>query len=206
MMRGNPCGVAIDPDPGDHDDGGSQSGAGDPHRQPIVPEDIDRGSRVRLRGPGGSGVFGGAQSGSLLKVTSAGANGSLVAPGQTINVTITWNPKDFGRYPPSKTVDCVRIGSKISSLLTQEHRPGPSGGMDHFSYVVPLDGTGGDQICDRAIVSGPWQNTEKSDILCYTVMGVATPEVPKALMLPIAATLVGGIGLLIARRRNRLRT
>ena len=206
MLHRAACGVAVavDPDPTDPHEGGEGGGNGEQDGGTArgTGDGVDRGSQGGLPGLGGDGVFSGAQSGSLVKVTSAGANGSLVAPGQTINVTITWNPKDFGGFPPSKTVDCVKIGSKISSSLSQEHKPGPSGGTDHFSYVVPLDGTGGDQICDRAIISGPWQNTEKSAILCYTVMGVATPEVPKALMLPVAAMLVGGGGLLIARRRR----
>ena len=196
-----------DPDrSGDNDGGGDSDGSGDKddsqngqdgqHLQSIAQDDI---------GGGSGGVFDGAPSGSLVKITSAGANGSLVAPGQTINVTITWNPKDFGGYPPARTLDCVKFGSKISKTLSQEHEPGPSGGTDHFSYVVPLDGTGADQICDRATISGPWLNTEKSAILCYTAMGVQTPEVPNTLMLPVAAVLIFAGGLWIARRRRRHR-
>ena len=165
--------------------------------------------RVAQVGTGGDGnhVFSGAQSGSLVKVTSAGPNGSLVVPGQAIDVTITWNPTDFGGFPPVSTVDCVKIGSQISPTLSQEHTHAPSAGTDHFSYVVPLDGTGGDQICDRAIATGPWENSEKSAVLCYTLMGVATPEISKPLMLPVAAVLVGGCALLITRRRrDRLRS
>jgi hypothetical protein len=197
---GNSCGVAVDPDPGDSDGGSEQ----DNGAERVAPDGVAQGSRIQLPGAGDGGEFSGPRSGSLLKVTSAGANESLVSPGQTINVTITWDPRDFGGYAPSKTVDCVKIGSSISKTLSQEHTPGPSGGTDHFSYVVPVDGTGGDQICDRATVSGPWGNTEKSAILCYTLMAVATPEVPTPLMLPIAATLVGS-GLLIARRRRNRR-
>ena len=213
-MRGAQCRVATDgvgdPDrSGDNDGGGDRDGSGDKdgagdsqngqdgqHLQSIPQNDT---------GGGSGGVFDGAPTGSLVKVTSAGANGSLVAPGQTINVTITWNPKDFGGYPPARTVDCVKIGSKISKTLSQEHKPGPSGGTDHFSYVVPMDGTGADQICDRATILGPWLNTEKSAILCYTAMGVQTPEVPNTLMLPVAAVLIFAGGLWIARRRRRHR-
>ena len=149
------------------------------------------------------GVFGGPQSGSLVKVTSAGPNGSLVAPGQTINVTITWNPRDFGRFPPVTTADCVKIGPRISRTLSQEHTPGPWGGTDHFSYVVPLDGTGGDQICDRAIAIGPWANTDRSAVLCYSLLAAVTPEVSAPVLLPVAAAVVGGGALLVARRRRR---
>jgi len=78
--------------------------------------------------------------------------------------------------------------------LSQTHKPDSTGGTDHFSYVVPVDGTGGDAICGRALVSGPWENAEKSAVLCYTVMGVEAPEVPNTLMLPVGAMLVLGGG------------
>ena len=209
MLHGIACGAAIDPDPTDPREGDEGDGRGeqDSGTVGVTGGGVDQGSGDGLPELGGDGAFSGARFGSLVKVTSAGANGSLVAPGQTITVTITWNPKDFGGFAPSKTVDCVKIGSRISSSLSQEHTPGPSGGTDHFSYVVPMDGTGGGQICDRAIIAGPWLNREKSAILCYTVMSAATPEVPMALMLPLSAMAVGGGGLLIARRRrNRLRS
>ena len=209
MLHRAACGVATDPDPTDRHEGDEADGKGEQDGGTAGGTDdgVDRGSQDGLPELGGDDVFSGARSGSLVKVTSAGANGSLVAPGQTINVTITWNPKDFGGFAPSKTVDCVKIGSRISNSLSQEHAPGPSGGTDHFSYVVPMDGTGGDQICDRAVISGPWLNREKSTVLCYTVMSAVTPEVPMVLMLPLSAMAVGGGGLLIARRRrNRLRS
>ncbi len=191
-MGGGPTCRGGDHDRGDGDGGGDQDGG-----------DHDGGGDHGGGDHDGGSVFSGPQSGSLVKVTSAGPNGSLVTPGQTINVTITWNPEDFGGFPPESTVDCVKIGSKISRTLSQEHEPGPTGGTDHFSYVVPLDGTGGAQICDRATATGPWENTDKSAILCYTLLGAETPEVSEPLMLPIAAVLVGGGGLLIVRRRRR---
>jgi hypothetical protein len=137
-----------------------------------------------------------------VKSTSAGPNGSTVTPGQTITVTLTWNPSDFGGTAPSHTDDCVEIGSTLSATLSQQHKPGPSGGTDTFSYVVPSGGTGGQQICDRGAVSGATHSTEKSAILCYTVMGVATPEAPRALLLPAAGALVAGGGLVLVRRRR----
>jgi hypothetical protein len=143
------------------------------------------------------GVFSGNPPGSLVETTSAGPNDSTVSPGQTVRVTLVWNPNDFGGTTPDKTDDCVEIGSQISTALSVEHKPAPSGGTDTFSFTVPSGGTGGQQICVRSGVSG-----EKSAVLCYTVMAAVTPEVPKALLLPVAGLiLVGGV-LLFARRRN----
>jgi hypothetical protein len=165
-----------------------------------VPGDVS--SETMVTGNSCNGDFNGSASGSLVKTTSAGPNNSTVIPGQTITVTLTWSPSDFAGSPPDKTDDCVEIGTQISATLSQEHKPGPSGGTDTFSYVVPSGGTSGQQICDRGAVSGPNHTPEKSAILCYTVMGAATPEVPKALLLPVAGIVVAGGGFILARRRR----
>jgi hypothetical protein len=165
----------------------------------------DVAAETTVTGNSCNGVFSGAPSGSLVKTTSAGPNNSTVSPGQTITVTLTWYPSDFGGNAPNKSDDCVEIGTTISATLSQEHKPGPTGGTDTFTYTVPSGGTNGQPICDRARVAGTLNGTsvgDKSAILCYTVMGAVTPEVPKALLLPVAGLAVGGGGLLLARRRR----
>jgi hypothetical protein len=168
------------------------------------PSPGDVSSATMVTGHSCNGAFDGVATGSLVKSTSAGPNNSTVTPGQSITVTLTWNPSDFGGSAPSKSDDCVEIGSSLSTSMSQEHKPGPAGGTDTFSYTVPSGGTNGEQICDRGALSGtgPISGIEKSDILCYTVMAAATPEVPKALLFPAAGLAVGGGGLLLARRRR----
>jgi LPXTG-motif cell wall-anchored protein len=143
------------------------------------------------------GVFNGDAPGSLVETTSVGPNGSTVSPGQTVQVTLLWNPNDFAGNTPDKVDDCVEIGTVISASLSSEHKPAPSGGTDRFSFIVPSGGTGGQQICVRSAISG-----EKSAVLCYTVMAAVAPEVPTALLLPVAGLLLVGGAFLFARRRN----
>jgi hypothetical protein len=179
-----------------------------------------------------NGVFDGSRDGSVVKTTSSGPNGGIVAPGQTITATLTWDSRDFGWAGPAKTEDCVTIGSHVSQL-TQEHPRAPLNGTDTFSYVVPAD-TGGQPICDRGVVWGygghgsgwdaRWSShgqgdghgdgdgdgdghgnadgPEKSNVLCYTVLGAATPEAPMALLIPMTGLLVAGAVYLVARRRR----
>jgi hypothetical protein len=141
----------------------------------------------------------------LVETTSAGPDNSTVAPGQTVTVTLTWNPSDFGGGPPSKTDDCIEIGSQISAALSQEHKPGPGAGIDTFTFTVP-NGTAGQPICTRSAVSGPLSSTEKGGVLCYELLAVATPEAPVALLFPVVGLLLGSAGFLYVRQRRRART
>ena len=166
----------------------------------------------------------------MVKTTSAGPSGGAVTPGQTITVTVRWKSGDFSEEGLFLTEDCVEIGSRISTL-SRVHVPAPHGRTDTFSYVVPGD-TGGQPICDRAVLVGhfdpqtessgeggessrdeggdPGDNgdgrhdqPEKSAVLCYSVLAAATPESPSALYLPAAGLLVLGVVLLAVRRRRR---
>ena len=92
----------------------------------------------------------------MTNATSAGPSGGSVVPGQRITVTLTWNPGDFAGHHPWETEDCVEIGSHISWDLSRSHVPGPGGGTDTFSYVVPRWGTGGQPICARGLLWGPF--------------------------------------------------
>jgi hypothetical protein len=168
------------------------------------PSPGDVSSETMVSGNSCNGVFNGSPTGSLVKTTSAGPNGSTVSPGQTITVTLKWSPSDFGGNAPSKSDDCVEIGTQLSTSMSVEHKPGPATGTDTFSYMVPSGGTNGQPICDRGALSGtgPPSGIEKSAILCYTVMGVETPEVSQAVLLPAAGLFVGGGVLLLARRRR----
>ncbi len=109
-------------------------------------------------------MFDGSADGSLVKTTTAGPNDSIVSPGQTITVTLTWTKQDFGWPGPSTSEDCVEIGSRVVKL-SQEHKPAPLTGTDTFSYVVPAT-TGGQPVCDRGVVWGygpsgdGWSNSD----------------------------------------------
>jgi hypothetical protein len=166
------------------------------------PSPGDVSSETMVTGNSCNGVFNGVSTGSVVKTTSAGPNNSTVTPGQTIVVTLTWNPSDFGSSNAAKTDDCVEIGTTLSASLSQEHKPPPSGGSDTYSYVVPTGGTNGQRICDRAQVTATGHSPEKSAVLCYTILGAVTPEVSKALLLPLAGLLITGGGFLLARRRR----
>jgi len=159
-------------------------------------------STTSVTGNSCNGVFHGSPSGSLSERTSAGPNGSTVATGQQISITLTWNPADFGGNAVDKTDVCVKIGTQISSALSQEHKPGPTAGTDFFSFDIPTQGTGGQPICVRTAVSGSGADSEKSNLVCYSELDPVAPEVPYVLLLPLAfAVVVAGAFLLRRQRR-----
>jgi hypothetical protein len=207
-------------------------------------------------------AFDGRAHGSLTKTTSAGPNGSSVLPGQTITMNLTWNPQDLKGHSFS-SLDCVRIGSRISASLSQLHTAAPNGGTDTFSYAMP-NGTNGQAVCDRAVLlradgegdggqgdgqgdgrgegggdleseqgaaneqggqgqqphddgggtgwgtdegshGGDGSYAEKSAVFCYYIDPAVTPEVPLAILFPVAGLTVAAGALLVRRRRHRPR-
>jgi hypothetical protein len=210
----------------------ASAGAGVPaHQWPpsAPPTGIHRGD------PSCAHVFYGRPAGWVKKTTSAGPDWATVVPGQTITVTLKWNPKAFWGQTPAMTEDCVKIGSRFATVLSQEHKPGPADGTDTFTYQVPQGGTDGQQICDRGGVwagddddrswgqgqgrgqgqdhdwgwgpgyGGSDQHVETSAVLCYTILAAAAPEAPMALLFPVAGLFAGGGGLWLVWRRQNRR-
>ena len=192
--------------------GSDGTAGGDPPRPGPLPSPTDASCRD---------VFTGRPAGSVVKTTSAGPSGNTVDPGQTITVTLTWKPGDFWGRNPVGTADCVEIGTRTSSALSQVHQPGPAGGTDTFTYVVPAQGTGGLPICDRGVVwgsdgggpiwghddEGAWRwgrpgGAERSAVVCYTILADPAPEAPNVILFPVAGLLVGAGALLVVRRRR----
>jgi len=160
-------------------------------------------SSTSVTGDSCNGVFHGSPSGSLAETSSAGPNGSIVATGQQISVTLKWNPTDFSGNTVDKTDVCVKIGTQISSALSQEHKPGPGAGTDVFSFVLPTQGTGGQPICVRTAVSGSGAGSEKSNVVCYSELDSVAPEVPYVLLLPLAFAVVVAGAFFLRRPRGR---
>ena len=171
-----------------------------------------------------AGAFFGRPLGSLTKTTSAGPTGSTVLPGQSITVTLTWSPRDFGWRGPTAIEDCVKVGRHVSAYLSQAHRPGSARGRDTFKYDMPT-ATDGEQVCDRGValsVDPGWNqrgwgddggpssggyffgvHLETSPVVCYTILAAAAPEASQALLFPVAGLVVVGGGYWLARGRRR---
>jgi LPXTG-motif cell wall-anchored protein len=133
----------------------------------------------------------------LAKTTDAG---TTVTVGQTINVDITWDTDDWDAVAPDgdldRVADCVEVGGVVDTTLSTEEKPTDNDGLFEHQYVIP-NVAPGTQICDRARLSGnpSGQNeeTQKSNIVCFTV--VAPPTTANAKVQKVIAS--GSTGSLL---------
>jgi len=185
---------------------------------------------MRVIGKACRTVFDAPDPGSVAISTSAGPSGGVVGAGTTISVDLTWDPTSFASNPggvPGKVVDCVRVDGKVDATLSRQVAPGPAGGTQELSFVVPDQP--GAQVCVRGAVGAGASKgdradsasrgdggargargagrgvTETSAVVCDTVGAAPVlPEAPAAAVLPVSGAVVG-LGALLVMRRRRLR-
>jgi hypothetical protein len=126
-----------------------------------------------------------------------------VIQGASVAVTISWDPRTFSGSTVDQVGDCVYSstnpwkspygsGRDLETPSDTELTSAPNNGT--FTTFLTITESPGTTVCDRGRVSGTpvWgtgnSGTELSAQLCFTVqMPAVTPEVPSAIMLPIAA-------------------
>jgi len=95
--------------------------------------------------------------------------------------------------------------SGSSDPLTGSRGPGDTGGTEDALAQLrgPDDQDGGWSTGRSGGMGGSGlDGSEKSAVLCYSILAAATPEASNALLLPLAGVLVGGGALLVVRRRR----
>jgi LPXTG-motif cell wall-anchored protein len=123
--------------------------------------------------------------------------GSDVSPGDTIEVTFTWNPDDWSGTSLHKAINCVTVNGAFVLDLSVEERPTDNDGEFTAIYTIPVDAADGSQVCNQGFVSGDTSGGgfghERSDQCCFTVRAPAssaaapTPA-PEAPATPAPAT------------------
>lgn len=107
--------------------------------------------------------------------------GSVVAPGDTILVEITWRTTDWVDVDLHKVIDCVYLDGRFHPELSGGERPTPNDGRFAYRYTIPLDAPAGSEICDRGFLSGPNHEEEYgrqiSDLVCFPI-GPPPPPPP----------------------------
>ncbi|MGH9002925.1 MAG: hypothetical protein ACRDYV_07330, partial [Acidimicrobiia bacterium] len=123
-------------------------------------------------------LLGQPATGGLGKETDP-ADGATVAAGDTVEVTLSWDPADWLGNALHKTVDCVTINDEFAPRLTVEDRPTTNDGDFTTGYTIPDGVEAGDEICDQGFMSGDSSGNGpggiigqvRSDRSCFTVGG-----------------------------------
>jgi hypothetical protein len=108
--------------------------------------------------------------------------GSDVSPGDTIEVTLTWNPDDWSGTSLHKAINCVTVNGAFALNLSVEERPTNNDGEFAATYTIPHDVADGCQICNQGFLSGDSSGggfgQEHSDQACFKVGVPASAAAP----------------------------
>jgi LPXTG-motif cell wall-anchored protein len=145
--RGQTCGSpdCASPDYGPADGGSPDYGSADNGRADSGAVAADCRDAIDNTAPGGSGG---------LKLTADVAEGAKVAPGDTITVRLTWDPKQWSDGDLDMALGCVRVKGGLDPNLSGEERPSANDGVFEFRIHVPANIKPGCDICVQGFLSG----------------------------------------------------
>jgi len=122
-----------------------------------------------------SGLYHGSPPGSLA-VASGPAAGAVLHPGDSVDVTATWNTSDWPQPILHKVLDCLMVDGKIDYDHSSQEKPTDNDGLYRYRFTVPVGAQR--QVCDRVRLSGRLVDggdlvVQKSNTVCFSVAGVA---------------------------------
>ncbi|HEV7865528.1 MAG TPA: hypothetical protein VGR20_22715 [Acidimicrobiia bacterium] len=127
-----------------------------------------------------SGLYHGTPPGSLA-MTSEPASGTVLHPGDEVEVTATWDTADWPAPVLHKVLDCVLINGSVAYDHSNQEKPTDNDGLYRYRFTVPA-GTPG-RLCDRVRLSGRFVEggdlvVQKSNTVCFSVAAAGTTGVP----------------------------
>jgi hypothetical protein len=118
-----------------------------------------------------SGLYHGDPPGSLA-ITTVPASDTVLHPGDTVEVTATWDTSDWPTPVLHKILDCLQVNGEVDYGLSTQEKPTDNDGLYRYTFTVPGRAVGG--ICDRVRLSGRLVEggdlaVQKSNTLCFSV-------------------------------------
>jgi hypothetical protein len=153
-----------------------------------------------------TGLYHGDPPGSLVMTTSP-PSGTVLHPGDEVQVTATWDTADWPRPVLHKVLDCLLVDGDVDYDHSSQEKPTDNDGRYGYRFTVP-DGARG-RIRDRVRLSGRFVEdgelvVQKSNTVCFTIAAVAgetgVPAVPggtvdaRELHLPLPSEAPTGDG------------
>jgi hypothetical protein len=139
-----------------------------------------------------SGLYHGDPPGSLA-ITTVPASDTVLHPGDTVEVTATWDTTDWPTPVLHKILDCLQVNGEVDYGLSTQEKPTDNDGLYRYTFTVPGRAVG--RVCDRVRLSGRLVEggdlaVQKSNTLCFSVAaaGGVGPTVKPAEITNQAAT------------------
>jgi hypothetical protein len=134
-----------------------------------------------------SGLYHGSPPGSLTVRTSP-AGGTVLHPGDEVEVTATWDTADWPGPVLHKVLDCLLVNGTVDYGHSSQEKPTGNDGLYRYRFTVPV-GTQG-RVCDRVRLSGRLVAdgdlvVQKSNAVCFSVAAAGQAGAPGG---PVEAT------------------
>ncbi|HYH51515.1 MAG TPA: hypothetical protein VEG38_18370 [Acidimicrobiia bacterium] len=125
-------------------------------------------------------LYHGTPPGSLT-ITTDPPSGAVLHPGDTVEVTATWDTSDWPRPVLHKVLDCVLVDGEVDYGLSQQEKPTDNDGLYRYRFTVPTRPAA--RICDRVRLSGRLVEdgphvVQKSNTICFPVAGAGGTGTP----------------------------
>jgi hypothetical protein len=131
------------------------------------------------------GLYHGNPPGSLA-ITTNPPSGTVLHPGDEVEVTATWNTGDWPTPVLHKVLDCLLVNGDVDYDHSIQEKPTDNDGLFRYRFTVPNGARG--RICDRVRLSGRFVDggdlvVQKSNAVCFSIAAVAaggtgTPGAP----------------------------
>ncbi|MCA1846665.1 MAG: hypothetical protein LC792_26410, partial [Actinobacteria bacterium] len=133
-----------------------------------------------------SGLYHGDPPGSLA-ITTNPPSGTVLHPGDEVEVTATWDTADWPSPVLHKVLDCLLVNGTVDYDRSSQEKPTDNDGYYRFRFTVP---PGSGRICDRVRLSGRLVEggdlaVQKSNTICFSFTAAGGPSRPGS---PVEAT------------------
>ncbi len=126
------------------------------------------------------GLHHGNPPGSLA-ITTAPPSGTVLRPGDEVEVTATWDTAEWPGPVLHKVLNCLLVDGTIDYARSTQEKPTGNDGVYRYRFTVP-SGVGG-RICDRVRLSGRLVGdgplvVQKSNTVCFAIATAGEVGIP----------------------------
>jgi hypothetical protein len=122
------------------------------------------------------GLHHGSPPGSLAIATNP-PSGTVLRPGDVVEVTATWDASDWAGPLLHKVLNCLLVNGTIDYARSTQEKPTDNDGLYRYRFTVPAGAEG--RICDRVRLSGRFVEdgdliVQKSNTVCFSMAAAGT--------------------------------